>query len=232
MCGGARSPSWVDFVHRSFGRAYIRGIGATWIVVVAMSLMMGIRSGRGLRRRLALAAAVVVALVPGAVSAVGTPDQQQLATSEGSAIYGPSLPVPNSVAQTFSPELTGELDQVDVFLEQLSGGSVGVTVEIRDVVSGAPASTPALATTSVPASAIAAAGSGGAFVAALFATPAQVTAGTQYAIVMYTGGSEKYIAWVHRADNNGGVDPYGGGEFLQTDSSPPTTSWLTVSGDV
>jgi Ca2+-binding RTX toxin-like protein len=166
-----------------------------------------------------------VALVPSAAMATGTLDQQQLLASRSALIHGPSGGH-STFAQTFTPQLSGSLDQVDLFLEQdqVAGNSVGITVEVRDVASGVPGPT-VKATTIVPPSAIPAAASGGAFVPVMFAAPASVDANTQYAIVVYTVGAERYRWYGAVAADNGGVDPYVGGAASATAASPPTTSW-------
>jgi Ca2+-binding RTX toxin-like protein len=191
---------------------------------------MDVRAGRRLRLGLVLAGSFL-GLVPVAAVGVGTLDQQQLNAPHISAFHGPDVGGDgSSVGQTFTPQLTGALDQVDLHLKHEPGAvnnTVGVTVEIRNVVPHPvpflgfiPASTAPLASTTVPAAAIAAFNTGGAFVAATFATPASVTAGTQYAIVAYTVGSEIYH-W-YRSDND---NPYPGGTFVGSATSPPS-SWF------
>lgn len=169
--------------------------------------------------RLALAGVLGLMLVPGVASA-GTLDQQQTsASSGGSNIDGPGgggL----SKAQTFTAGLSGGLDQVDLHLFRDASGPL--TVEIRDVVGGAPGST-TLASASVPAADVPI--PSGVFVVVPFASPAPVTAGTQYAIVAYTGGSDRYF-W---GFDGGG--PYSAGSPFASFASPPTT-WTGFSGDL
>ena len=84
-------------------------------------------------------------------------------------------------AQTFTPSLTGSLDQVDLFLSN-RGAVQPLTVEIHDVVGGAPGAT-VLATASLPTASVPA---GPSWVSVTFTTPAELQAGIQYAIVLST----------------------------------------------
>jgi Ca2+-binding RTX toxin-like protein len=169
------------------------------------------------------------ALIPAVASAVGTLDQQQPGTSSFGLVDGPDSSN-FSKAQTFTPQLSGALDQVDLFLEQgqLAGNGVGVTVEIRDVAAGAPGPT-VKATTTVLPSAIPSSGSGGAFVSVAFTAPAVVDANTKYAIVARTVGSERYRWHDHTAVANGGVNPYAGGDAATSTAQPST--WTLAPND-
>jgi hypothetical protein len=134
----------------------------------------------GLRRagfKVGLAALVPVAsllIVPSA-SATGTLDQSQTATS------GLEVTVAASewVAQTFTAGITGNLDQVDLFLFRV--GSPGdLTVQIQRVSGGVPSGS-VLASTTVAQATVS---DSFTWVSAQFSPPAQVTSGTQYAIVL------------------------------------------------
>jgi hypothetical protein len=167
----------------------------------------------------ALVLLVSVGVVAPGVAGAGTLDQQHTGSVVGRApIFGEA-----SQAQTFTAGLSGHLDQVDLFLDDNSGppATVGpLTVEIRNAVGDAPGSTVlaarTLQVTDVPTTP--------AFVPVVFAAPAGVSAGTQYAIVAHTGDA---YSW--------GITPtpYPGGRSCVASSSPPTTAWeCTVSGDV
>ena len=168
-----------------------------------------------------LTAAIFVAL-PAQAGAVGTLDQQQTTVTSAVAIVGAGSAccLPLSRAQTFTSQLSGGLDRVDLFLSQ-DGVSGPLTVEIRDVSGGAPGST-TLASASVPAAEIPPFGSE-TFVAVPFASPAPVLAGSQYAIVAFSGGADFYH-W----GTGGFTDLYAGGGLFGTFSSPPTT-WVGPS---
>ena len=146
-----------------------------------------------------------------------TLDQQQTDTSTNGYIVGPALGAAASSAETFTAGLSGGLDRADLFLSTFGANPVAVTVEIRDTSSGTPSNN-VLASGSIPAASVGSAP--GAFVPVAFSSPATVQAGTQYAIVAYTGGSNGYKWW----GANG--TPYGGGHGFSDSHSPPT-GWLT-----
>jgi hypothetical protein len=165
----------------------------------------------------ALVASGVLALAPAGAFAQ-TLDQQQTSFATGAAnIVGPGF-VPFSGAQTFTAGLSGELDRVDLPLVKPIQSVGPLTVEIRDVIaSGAPGSA-VLARAEVPATDVPTGGNQAiAFVEVEFDPPATVAAGSRYAIVAYTGGSNA-IRW--------GIDfagPYGGGSAFRSMASPPST---------
>ena len=179
------------------------------------------------RTRIALAAVVAALSLAVAVApaSAGKLDQQQTDTSGGIApINGPTASpgfTAISPAQTFTPALSGRLDQVDLFIGQEASGPL--TVEIRDVDAvGAPGSGVPLASAIVPAAAV----PGfccDRFVEVPFASPAPVLAGNKYAIVTYTAGADRY-RWFGTNTN-----AYAGGMLFVSRSSPPT-SWISGSG--
>lgn len=108
-------------------------------------------------------------------SATGTLDQSQGATS------GLEVTAAGSewVAQTFTAGVTGNLDQVDLFLFRV--GSPGdLTVQIQAVSADVPSGS-VLATTTVTQARV---GDSFTWVSVPLSSPARVTAGTQYAIVL------------------------------------------------
>ena len=129
-------------------------------------------------RRSGLAAIVVGMLVAASPASAGTLDQQQTSSGNGGQTYGGD----NFTAQTFTAGLSGGLDQVDLGLDEcfIIGGPSGVptpvTVEIRTVSGGQPTNT-VLATSGVTVEARNT-------YEVIFATPARVSAGTPYAIVL------------------------------------------------
>ena len=144
---------------------------------------------------------------PPQVLAAGVVDQQQ--THLGGA-YNASPGF--GVAQTFTAGLTGQLDQVDVFV--FGGGSTGdLTAEIRDVIGGVPGAT-VLTTATLPEASIPAS----AFATLTFSPSISVVSGTQYAIVLNTPNSSNgnLIAYFHN-DPNRDPNPYAAGSlFLYT----------------
>ena len=176
-----------------------------------------------IKRRTLLMIALPAALAAGVFAPgsalAGTLDQQQTSADVNGAAVSNGL----SLAQTFTAGISGGLDQVDLWLQQ-SGTPPPSTVEIRDTSAGIPG-TAVLATASLPGSALGP--PPGTFIPVTFAAPAPVTAGTQYAIVLYnpgTGGNG--LAWSFQ--NSG--DPYQpGGIFQSSDPLPPGGNW-TSSG--
>ena len=138
-----------------------------------------LRAGRLPRKLLltarALLASAVLAgvLLAPATAGAGVPDQQQQDTSGGVTPVVPS----RSFAQTFTAGITGNLDQVDLFL--VGGLTYPLTVEIQAVSGGLPNGT-VLASASVPAASVP--DESGSWIPIPIG-PVAVTAGTQYAIV-------------------------------------------------
>jgi hypothetical protein len=190
------------------------------------------RSGPGVRRSerpgsvwrrwlsVALMALGVLALAPAGAWA-GTLDQEQTNTAGGNLIIEGPGPIPtgsaDSGAQTFTAGLSGPLDQVGLAVARNSATVGPLTVEIRDVVGGAPGPT-VLASAAVEAADVPIGGSQqGVFVAVPFDSPAAVAASGQYAIVAYTGGDDQYN-WGRSAG-----DLYPGGSVFSSFQSPPST---------
>lgn len=169
-------------------------------------------------RKIGLASGAALALIFGVASSAsaGTLDQQQTDFSVGTG----TIDSGETPAQTFTAGLSGGIDQVDLHLES-HGPTTPVTVEIRDTSGGAPGAT-VLAAQSVPASSIPTAGS---WVTVNFATPAPVTAGSQYAVLAYSSP----VTMIQHYDWGYGGDSYAGGRFTYTLSSPPTGPWTTGS---
>ncbi|MDX6616630.1 MAG: hypothetical protein QOD60_1721 [Solirubrobacterales bacterium] len=175
---------------------------------------------RGLRGFIAigLSAAGLALLGPGTALA-GTQDQQQAQHDGGMLGTANDL---QSLAQTFTAGISGKLDRVDLYLSK-SGNPGPLTVEIRNTLSGAPGTT-VLASTSVPASAVAvAAGS----IPITFAAPATVAAGTRYAIVASntTTGVPHTYSWLYSL----ATDSYTAGAPF-TAIAPASTAWTASPG--
>jgi VCBS repeat-containing protein len=165
-----------------------------------------------------LAAGGLLALAPAAAWA-GTLDQQQpnFRPASPPAIQGPDTGSTSSMAQTFTAGLSGQLDRVDLALIRNDDTDGPLTVEIRDAVGGAPGTT-VLASAAVPPASVPTGGPPAlAFVEVPFASPAAVEAGSQYAIVAYTGGDNVY-RWGYVLMGN----PYAGGSVFLSIESPPS----------
>ena len=171
---------------------------------------------RGLLAAL-LSIALLIALALPAVASAGTLDQQQTDGSAGS--YG--LLSSQSLAQTFTAGISGNLDEVDLFL--INGGGVGVYVEIRDASSSGPGDR-ILASHIVPDSAIPASGP---FVPVKLDSPAPVAAGNQYAIVAYASNASGF-----RWGRGPFGDSYPGGAGFGVATSPPTGPWAPTGTDL
>jgi hypothetical protein len=168
-------------------------------------------------RKIALVSGAAAAVILGVVSSAsaGTLDQQQTAFNSNAGLFSTQ-----SIAQTFTPGLTGRIDQVDLAL--LKAGTPpgpSVTVEIRGTSGGNPGAAP-LGTASIPTSSV---GVTSAFLSATFATPPSVTAGTKYAIVVYSPGAAGNAVGV--SDQT--TDVYSGGAafFDATEAIPPGSAW-------
>lgn len=190
--------------------------------------MLFSRGGVDWRRwRLVFVAPLVLVLcvfvAPGVARASGTLDQSQLDHSQGfeeicgNCGYG-------SGAQTFTAGLTGKLDHVELYVGKTLNPvpTDPLIVEITDTSGGGPDSN-VLASASVPPASVPTAG----WLEVDFASPAQVTSGTQYAIVLYTldPGPGNY-AWGLSPETN----PYSGGEFLINNTSLPPVppGWFAI----
>ena len=164
---------------------------------------------RRTRTFLITAVAGAAALIPAAGASAGTLDQQQTLLNFG----GLQVDSTNSKAQTFTAGLTGQLDQVDLALSGL-GVTTPLTVQIRDGSATAPGDT-VLASASVPTSAVTGSAS---FVPITFASPASVTAGTQYSIVALTNDSSSWFWYAGGPVHP--ISPYVGGRLYGSRTAP------------
>jgi hypothetical protein len=147
-----------------------------------------------------------------------------------------------SVAQTFTAGLGGALSTVDVAVGRSSSCDPGtdLTVEIRPVVSGLPHPSTVIASTTVPRVSIPQTDFPTAATAVDFPTPATVTAGIQYAIVLRAPGAQDCVLdpgpptlteagtywWASAAA--GGPATYPGGTLASTDIND---NWIAQPTD-
>jgi hypothetical protein len=174
-------------------------------------------------RPFVLVSAISAALFLGvaASASAGTLDQQQTSSDADTGLFDDQ-----SAAQTFTAGSSGVVDQVDLSLFRIGNPPNPVTVEIRSTSAGEPGAA-VLASASILVSAIPVEPAF-AFVPVTFATPAPVTAGTQYAIVAYSATTGDAVGW--RYQNN--TDPYSGGAaFFSADPHPPGPPWNEPAGD-
>jgi hypothetical protein len=162
------------------------------------------------RTFLITAVAAAAALMPAAGASAGTLDQQQTLSNFG----GLQVASNTSKAQTFTAGLTGQLDQIDLALSGMSV-TTPLTVQVRDGSATAPGDT-VLASASVPTSAVTSSES---FVPITFASPASVTAGTQYSIVALNDSS----GWFWYAGKTDTASAYEGGRLYSSPNGPPGT---------
>ncbi len=152
---------------------------------------------RVIRCRLAVAVAVIVAapaLWSAPAFAEELPDQEQLLSSNAHA-SGPGL------AQTFTADTAGSLTRVKLLLT--STASSDHTVQIRTVDATGPTAT-VLASETVPVGITAAP----AWIEVPFSSAAEVSQGTQYALVLLRNGPGVSLTW----HGQGLPDPYPAGD--------------------
>ena len=160
---------------------------------------------------LGLACAACALFPQGALA--GTPDQSQLLIS-GDGFIDAGL----TRAQTFTAGITGTLDQVHLALSKSGTPSAPLIVEIRDTLSGRPGPT-VLASASVAESNVA---SGPPSVDMPFFVSVPSTAGTQYAIVLYSA-SDKGVGYYRWAGYAG--DPYPAGAVFGSTNTSGAGPW-------
>jgi hypothetical protein len=158
---------------------------------------------------LTLVAALFVA--PGAALA-GTLDQQQTGVMFNQPIQ--AVPPPASAAQTFTPGISGKLDQVDLFSAQTGIPDQVLRVEIRGTTGGV------IDDTALASSAIGDLSATLSWVPVVFPAPASVQAGTLYAIIVYTMSTQPGSGYTWAYDHP--TDYLGGQMFTSTGGLPPT----------
>jgi hypothetical protein len=166
----------------------------------------GLRGAHRLRLTLAFVAAFLVVVAP---ARAGTLDQEQL---DGSGTL-PRVARSLWLSQTFTAGLTGELDEVQLYLHRGGDGVPGpLTVEIRTVSGGVPSGGPTLATETVPEASVP---TSLAFVSVPLSPAVAVTQGTQYAIVAHADSAVgfNFYEW---GGTGGNTDPYPGGTVVRS----------------
>jgi MBG domain (YGX type)/Bacterial Ig-like domain (group 3)/Carboxypeptidase regulatory-like domain len=168
-----------------------------------------------------VASNVDLTTTPGSVKlATGSGAIDQQNTNVGST--GQAITTTTWEAQTFTPAVTGQLTQIDadLFCSGCSGANPDITVEIRTTSSNVPTNT-VLASTTIPGFS-----SGTAFYSATFSSPASLTSGTKYAIVLrlLTNRATGTYAWLR--SNNG---QYSGGDYVISTNSG--ASWTVNAQD-
>ena len=128
------------------------------------------------------------------------------------------------VAQQFTPDITHDIDQVDLYLTKANTPTGTVTLEILAVDGDGKPTGSVLATGSKAVTAIAA---GPAWVVFTLGAAYTLIANTQYAIVIYgpTGDASNYIGW--RADQNDGA--YAGGSVVSSANAGST--WTVIAAN-
>jgi hypothetical protein len=172
---------------------------------------------------LAVIAASATCLVLPSAALAGTLDQQQTLSNFG----GLQVASNNSKAQTFTAGLTGQLDQVDLAISGMAV-STPMTVQIRDGSATAPGDT-VLASGSVPTTAVTSTES---FVPITFASPASVTAGTQYSIVALNDVlSSGWFWYAGKTPNMSPESAYEGGTLYSSPDGPPAIGAFWAQGN-
>jgi hypothetical protein len=190
----------------------------------------------------AAAGLLVLTAATSAMAATGTLDQQHacagdVCNNETTAYPSVNAPVaPGStqavtLAQTFTPGVSGQLPDVSVFVSVLGGDGVvyPTSLEVRIVEldgSNNPDMTASpLASTSVPIASLPAAGTTG-WVEIAFASPATLVAGTTYAIALGPSplANAPWMIWQMDDSSAGAYVDYVGGEAMGA-SRPDGGSW-------
>ena len=147
-------------------------------------------------------------------------DQQNLSVTNS----GFGFNVTNWVGQTFEPAVTGQMTRADLnlFCSGCTGTFPNLTVSVRATAGGVPTGAD-LATATIPGFN---SGAGG-FFAANFLTPATLTAGTRYALVVrpVSNPSAGTYAYVVSAAN-----PYATGQWVTSATSGATWAVTTTGG--
>jgi hypothetical protein len=160
---------------------------------------------------------------PGNVILLNAPriDQQQTNSAGSGTIFNTT----QWIGQTFVPAVTGTLVRLDLslFCSGCSGANPAVIVDVRTASGGLPTST-ILASTTIPGFSSGAS----AFYTAAFATPASLTAGTQYAYTVH-------LTTPRTAGNYAGIfsttaGAYGNGNRVASTDSGTTWFIATSSG--
>lgn len=195
----------------------------------------------GLRTLATSAAAglLVLGAATAALAATGTLDQQhacagdvcndQTAYPNVNAPVAPGSTQAVTLAQTFTPGVSGQLTDVGLFVAVLDGVVYPASLEVRIVeldgsgnpdMSGSP-----LASTNVPIASLPAPGTT-AWAEVAFAAPATLVAGTTYAIALGPSplGSAPWMLWQMDVSSTGAYADYAGGEAMGA-SLPNAGSW-------
>jgi hypothetical protein len=160
-------------------------------------------------------------LAPGAAHAANVLDQQQPTTSrsyydiKGPTAFGGNGPI--LMAQTFRAGITGTLDRVDLAITR---DTAPLTVSIQTATSAGVPSGTVLASTAIS---FASPYGLPAWQALAFQSPAEIQAGTEYAIVARTMGAG-FWGWAY------GSGGYANGAAYQSLTDPP--SWRQVGPDL
>jgi hypothetical protein len=190
----------------------------------------------------AAAGLLVLGAATSALAASGSLDQQHACAgdvcNDASTAY-PSVNAPVApgstqavtLAQTFTPGVSGQLTDVGLFVGVLAGQDVTypASLEVRIVPldgSGNPdMSASPLASTSVPIASLPAPGTTG-WAEVAFASPATLVAGTSYAIALGPSplGNAPWLIWQMDVSSAGAYADYAGGEAMGA-SLPNAGSW-------
>lgn len=190
----------------------------------------------------AAAGLLVLGAATSALAASGSLDQQHACAGDvcnDTTTAYPSVNAPVApgstqavtLAQTFTPGVSGQLTDVGLFVGVLAGEGVvyPASLEVRIVPldgSGNPdMSASPLASTDVPIASLPAAGTTG-WVEIAFAAPATLVAGTAYAIALGPSplGSAPWLVWHLDVSSAGAYVDYAGGEAMGA-SLPNAGSW-------
>ena len=145
---------------------------------------------------------------------------QSVGTS-AAQVTGVRIDSSHSAGQTFTPAVSGELTSVRMYLRRGGASAAGVTVEIRAVSNGVP-SGDVLATKTIANGDVAPVSSSVGAVTVTFATPAALTSGDVYAVLLQTSDAVGYDIWHNNVD-------YADGTALAADGGG--TNWSDAGFD-
>lgn len=147
-------------------------------------------------------------------------------TAHNSDHFFATLSTNRDIAQSFIANETGPVPQVAVYLGKVGNPANDLTLRLTADNNGQPA-TSSLADYTIPASSVS---TTPAYVTAAFSTPASVSSGNKYWIVLDYGSNSATNHWNWRKDNTGGYANNTGS--TSSNWSSGSAVWTSVNGDL
>jgi hypothetical protein len=147
-------------------------------------------------------------------------DQKLDPTNDANVFAGLSASLPSQRrAQTFTVGISGMLNEVDVFINQLGATSGNLILQIRSTTAGVPVADPVFLVQETVAASSVPPMTGGFFAFDVSSANLPVTAGEQLAIVLSASGGSSTFNWFGVQGN-----PYPSGSAFEED--PPNHGWV------